>query len=256
MNLDLLQVEWVAALVLCFVRLYGFMMFFPMISGEHIPAMVRAILGLALTPYLAMPLIHAGDLGLQDVENFYPLIFKEALAGALLGFLCGLPLRLPEIIGSMIDNQRGTAVTDTFNPTSGSDASLLGQWLSITLITYFFVAGGFSQLLALLMGSFRWLPLAEYIPRSGPDTWQMVIDFFSRYVHLFMILTLPVMIAMFLAEISLAVASRFAQSLNVFMLAQPIKSWVAISMMLVMMPHMTQIILAWLRESTEMVTSP
>ena len=51
---------------------------------------------------------------------------------------------------------------------------------------------------------------------------------------------LPVMAVMLLAEISLAVASRFAQSLNVFSLAQPIKAMVAISMLITLMPKINR----------------
>jgi len=53
-------------------------------------------------------------------------------------------------------------------------------------------------------------------------------------------MTLPIMAAMFLAEISLALASRFAQSLNVFSLAQPIKAMVAISMLVTLMPKINR----------------
>jgi len=54
------------------------------------------------------------------------------------------------------------------------------------------------------------------------------------------ILTLPVMCVMFMTEISLAVASRFAQSLNVFSLAMPLKSVMAIAMLMTLMPMMNQ----------------
>jgi type III secretion protein T len=54
------------------------------------------------------------------------------------------------------------------------------------------------------------------------------------------------MAAMFLAEIALAVASRFAQSLNVFTLAQPIKALVAISLLVTMMPLINREIMGWM----------
>jgi type III secretion protein T len=69
---------------------------------------------------------------------------------------------------------------------------------------------------------------------------------FGRYLGVFAILTLPVMAAMFLAEIALAVASRFAQSLNVFALAQPIKALVAISLLVTMMPLINREIMGWM----------
>lgn len=249
MALGTLDVQLVAVLVLCFARLYGFLNFFPLVSGEQVPAMVRAVLCLALTPFIGLPLLGTPAGALDDgFGEFYLLLGKEAVVGTFLGLMAGLPLRLPEIIGGMIDNQRGTAVTDTYNPTSGSDASLLGQLLSLTLVVYFFTAGGFNQLILLLGGSFKLLPLASLVPVAGFDAWHVMLEIFVRYLGVFAILTLPVMAAMFLAEISLAVASRFAQSLNVFTLAQPIKALVAISMLVTLMPRLSHEIIAWLDE--------
>jgi type III secretion protein T len=247
-SLTTLNIEWVAVLVLTFARLYGFMQFFPLIGGEQVPAMIRAVLCLALTPFLGMPLLNAGEGRQIALDQIYLLLFKEALAGSFLGLVCGLPLRLPEIIGGMIDNQRGTAVTDTYNPTSGSDASLLGQLLSLTMVVYFFSSGGFDQIILMLGGSFKLLPVSAFVPVGDANLFRILLDIFARYLSVFAILTLPVMAAMFLAEMALAVASRFAQSLNVFSLAQPIKALVAISLLITMMPRINQEVIKWLND--------
>lgn len=50
---------------------------------------------------------------------------------------------------------------------------------------------------------------------------------FSQLLSLCVLLAAPLLIAMFLAEFGLALISRFAPSLNVFILAMPIKSIIA-----------------------------
>jgi type III secretion protein T len=236
------------ALVLGFARLFGFMYFFPLISGDQVPAMVRALMCIGLTPYVAMPQLAEGALDPLTMPPFYALLGKEALIGAFLGLLVGLPLRLPEIIGNMIDNQRGSAVTDTFNPTSGGDASLLGQLLSLAMVVYFFSSGGFDQIILLLAGSYKLLPMDGFTFTTGENAYQIMVELFLRYLSVFVILTLPVMLVMFLAEISLAMASRFAQSLNVFSLAQPIKAMVAISMLVTLIPRINVEVMRFLED--------
>ena len=245
--------DLVIPLVLGFARLYGFMYFFPLISGDQVPAMARGIVCLALTPYVVMPYLASGvELHSDASSHFYALLIKEVGLGALLGLLVGLPLRLPEIIGNMIDNQRGSAVTDTFNPTSGSDASLLGQLMSLTMVVYFFSSGGFDQLVVMLAGSFKLMPMDQFtIGAVADNVWALALEMFIRYLTVFVILTLPVMAAMFLAEISLAMASRFAQSLNVFSLAQPVKSLVAISMLITLMPKINREVVSYLNDMLE-----
>jgi type III secretion protein T len=243
-----IPLETAAVMILCFARLFGFVYFFPLIGADQVPPMVRTMMCMALTPFLGMPLV-AGELnGPELLKYFYPLLFKEALVGAFLGLVVGLPMRLPDIVGSMIDNQRGSAVTDTYNPTSGSDASLLGQLLSLAMVVYFLSSGGFQQLILMLAGSFKFVPVDGFVITTGENAWNIFLEMFLRYLMVFVILTLPVMAAMFLAEISLALASRFAQSLNVFSLAQPVKALVAISMLVTLMPKINRELLAYIND--------
>jgi type III secretion protein T len=237
-----------AVMILCFARMFGFVYFFPLIGGDQVPPMVRTLMCMAITPFLGMPLVADGVERPDLLTYFYPLLAKEALVGAFLGLVVGLPMRLPDIVGSMIDNQRGSAVTDTYNPTSGSDASLLGQLLSLTKVVYFLSSGGFQQLILMLAGSFKFVPVDSFTITAGGNAWSIFLELFLRYLMVFIILTLPVMVAMFLAEISLALASRFAQSLNVFSLAQPIKAVVAISMLVTLMPKINRELVVYIND--------
>lgn len=243
-----IPLESAAVMILCFARMFGFVYFFPLIGGDQVPPMVRTLMCMAITPYLGMPLLADGVERPDLLAYFYPLLAKEALVGAFLGLVVGLPMRLPDIVGSMIDNQRGSAVTDTYNPTSGSDASLLGQLLSLAMVVYFLSSGGFQQLILMLAGSFKFVPVDGFVISTGENAWNIFLELFLRYLMVFIILTLPVMAAMFLAEISLALASRFAQSLNVFSLAQPIKAVVAISMLVTLMPKINRELLAYIND--------
>ena len=49
-------------LVLAFARLFGFMYFFPLISGDQVPPMVRALMCIGLTPFVATPQFLRGAL--------------------------------------------------------------------------------------------------------------------------------------------------------------------------------------------------
>jgi type III secretion protein T len=60
------------------------------------------------------------------------------------------------------------------------------------------------------------------------------------------------MVAMFMAEVALAIASRFAQSMNVFSMAQPIKALLAITMMIPLLPKINAAILDALRVTMRM----
>ena len=182
------------------------------------------------------------------------LLIKELVIGALMSLIVSLPLRIPEIIGDVIDNQRGAAVTDSFNPTSGEQSSMLGQLLSLTIMTYFLTEGGLNTLVNLLGSSFSLLPVGsvEMLHFGNQKLNDTLTQLLINYLRLFAILALPVMVAMFMAEVALAIASRFAQSLNVFSMAQPIKALLAITMMIPLLPKINAAVLDALRVTMRM----
>ena len=161
------------------------------------------------------------------------LIGKEVLLGLLIGFVATIPFWAMEATGFIIDNQRGAALASTLNPSLGSQTSPTGLLLTQTLITLFFSGGAFLALVGSLFRSYASWPVSSFFPQFGS---QWVAFFYAQFSQMLMLCALfaaPLLIAMFLAEFGLALISRFAPSLNVFILAMPIKSLVA-SLLLVL----------------------
>jgi type III secretion protein T len=245
--------EMYGVLILVFARIYTFINFLPLIGGDDVPGMVKTILCASLTPFLSFPLLVQGA-SFDPSAPFFLLLIKELVLGALMSLIVSLPLRIPEIIGDVIDNQRGAAVTDSFNPTSGEQSSMLGQLLSLTIMTYFLTEGGITTLVNLLGNSFSLAPIGdvELFHFGNKKLMDVMVDLFTNYLKLFAILALPVMVAMFMAEVALAIASRFAQSMNVFSMAQPIKATIAIAMMIGLLPKINSAIMEALHITMKM----
>lgn len=168
-----------------------------------------------------------------DALDIALLIGKEVLLGLLIGFVATIPFWAMEATGFIIDNQRGAALASTFNPSLGSQTSPTGLLLTQTLITLFFSGGAFLALVGSLFRSYASWPVSSFFPQLGS---QWVAFFYAQFSQMLMLCALfaaPLLIAMFLAEFGLALVSRFAPSLNVFILAMPIKSLVA-SLLLVL----------------------
>ena len=155
------------------------------------------------------------------------LIGKEVLLGLLIGFVATIPFWAIEATGFIIDNQRGASIASTLNPTLGSQTSPTGLLLTQTMITLFFTGGAFLTLIGALFQSYVSWPVATFFPYIGSQWVDFFYAQFSQLLRLCLLLAAPLLIAMFLAEFGLALISRFAPSLNVFILAMPIKSIVA-----------------------------
>nr|WP_153006703.1 type III secretion system export apparatus subunit SctT [Aeromonas schubertii] len=163
----------------------------------------------------------------SDAVTLMLLIGKEVVLGLLIGFVATIPFWAIEAAGFLIDNQRGAAMASLINPSLGSQSSPTGLLLTQALVTLFFSGGAFLSLLAALFHSYATWPVASFFPEVGSQWVDFFYGQFSQMLLLAGLLAAPLLIAMFLAEFGLALISRFAPSLNVFVLAMPIKSAVA-----------------------------
>jgi type III secretion protein T len=165
--------------------------------------------------------------------EFMALLVKESVIGLLLGYLLALPFWAMEGVGFLIDNQRGASIAATINPLTGHDTSPLGILYNQAFIVFFFASGGFILFLDVVYASYRTFPVMEWLPAFGPGYPAAILGMLDSMVRMALLLAAPVMVAMFMAEMGLAFISRFAPQLQVFFLAMPVKSALAMLMLAV-----------------------
>src|SRR5690606_32198745 len=155
--------------------------------------------------------------------------------GLVLGFMVALPFWIFEAVGFVIDNQRGASLGAVINPATGNDSSPLGILFNQAFLVFFLVGGGFTLMLSLLYDSFRLWDLWSWAPTLRADSIPLMLDQLSRFMRLVLLFAAPAIVAMFLAELGLALVSRFTPQLQVFFLAMPIKSALALLVLVLYM---------------------
>ena len=161
------------------------------------------------------------------------LVLKEIFIGALIGFCITIPFWALESAGFFIDNQRGASMASSLNPLSGAETSPMGVLFSQAFTAIFMVSGLFLLLLNSLFFSYSTWPVFSYYPHLNPEATLFFLNQFDLIIGLAMWLAAPVIISMFITEFGIALISRSAPQLNVFILAMPIKSGVAAAILVV-----------------------
>ena len=199
----------------------------PIFPRSVIPGMLRLGLAAGLGLMVAPSLIgQVGALRLEGVQIGL-LVVKEAFIGFVLGCLFAVPFWALEASGFLIDNQRGASIASTLNPLTGDDSSPLGILFNQAFIVFFFLSGGFLLMLDVFSESFRLWNVFSWTPHLRAESMPVLIHQILRLVELALLLSAPVIVAMFLAEMALALVSRFVPQLQVFFMAMPIKSALA-----------------------------
>lgn len=215
------------ALVWTQPRILGLFVLIPIFPQGVLPGMLRMGLAAGLGLVVAPSLMTAVSTMQWDAGQVVTLLVKEAFVGLCLGFLIAVPFWAFEAMGFLVDNQRGASIAGTLNPLTGDDTSPLGILLNQAFIVFFFISGGFLLMLEVLYGSFRLWNVFAWSPALLAESIPLWIAQMSRLMVLMLLLASPVVIAMLLAEMGLALMSRFVPQLQVFFLAMPIKSALA-----------------------------
>ncbi|MDP3139456.1 MAG: type III secretion system export apparatus subunit SctT [Burkholderiaceae bacterium] len=207
----------------------------PMFNQQALPGLVRlgiaGAFGALVAPTLA-PTVQQQNLAVLVVMG---IVMKEAVIGFVIGYALASPFWELEAVGSLVDNQRGATIAATLNPLTGDDTSPLGIMFNQAFIVFFFICGGFLMMLGIVYDSYLLWPVFDWRPQLRPDTVPLLLAQLDRLMSLTMLLAAPVVLAMFLAELGLALVSRFVPQLQVFFLAMPIKSALAMLVLAIYM---------------------
>ena len=216
------EAGWAVGLLLAVTRVAAFAVASPVLSHAlPLPGRVAAVL--AIGWFLAEPV--SPDLTLEEL---LAAGVTNAVIGGALGFLTGALFHMFATAGGIIDFVSGLAIAQVLDPNQGTRASVFGRLFGLSGLAMFYVTGGLQLVAGGLTLSVRALPLDGSIS-ANPDLAQLSADHTGRLLLAATELALPVLAALFLVEVVLGIASRFAPQANVFLLGLPAKLFVALS---------------------------
>ena len=222
-----LDTEFVA-LLLTWPRIHAFMATSPLFAPTSVPRLARtAVIFVLALPIVPVNIAYAGVFE-RTAATFALHFAKEYVIGFLLGYLVGWIFWVVQSAGALIDNQRGAAIASSIDPLQGHETSPLGNLFSQLFLTYVFVTGAVLPMFGLLYNSYVLWPIDRAVPVIADNFPAMLLLMFDNAMRLMFVLAAPIIAVMFMAEFALAIVSRFAPQIQVFILAMPIKSALAI----------------------------
>ncbi len=210
---------WIVAFIYPLTRILGFIATAPLWSSNGVPARTRLILGLAiavaLTPSLPpMPVVQPASLaGLW-------IMTQQMLIGIGMGFAVKIVFAAFNVAGEFIGTQMGLGFATFYDPLSSAQTPVIAEFINLLALLLFLSMNGHLLYLATLAQSFSAIPVSATPIAAG--SWLNLAELGSRMFSAGLLLSLPVMAALMITNVALAVLTRAAPQLNLFALGFPL----------------------------------
>lgn len=218
---------WFFALLLTVPRILGILLALPFISTKTLPGMVRNGLAVILAAFTTPMTVDVVSTIPMEVSMVLIIVVKELVIGFIFGYMLSIPFWAVSAAGFFLDLQRGSLSAQLFSPFLSDQTSPLGDLFVKFAVVLLFSTGGFLLLIEVIMESYIAWPIHSYFPRFSMDSVGIVIDQFGSIFTLSVLIAAPIVATMYIVEIGVAFVARYVPQLNVFLLVMPIKSGIA-----------------------------
>ncbi|MGQ5487367.1 flagellar biosynthetic protein FliR [Thauera sp. AutoDN2] len=210
---------WLAALMFPLARLLGLFSSAPVFANRGVSVRARLAIGIAVT-VAVLPIMPP----MPDVppnSGLGLVIFgQQIFIGIAIGFMMRIVFAAVDMAGALIGMQMGLSFAIFFDPDAGGQTAVLSDFLNLLATLLFLAANGHLVLIEIVVRSFEWLPVStELLSSSG---WIFIARTGLTVFAAGLLLSMPIIAMLLVANIALGVLTRAAPQLNLFAVGFPI----------------------------------
>lgn len=210
---------WITAFMFPLARIMGVLASAPVFSNAAQPKRIRLVAGLvitiALVPVLPpMPAIPPGSwVGLA-------VLAQQILIGVLLGFTLRIAFAAIDMAGELIGMQMSLSFAVFYDPENAGQTPVISEFLGLLTTLIFLAMNGHLLTLQVLAESFKLLPVSATPMHAGGFASFMAWS--STLFSAGLLLALPLIAALLIANLAMGVLARVAPQLNIFAVGFPV----------------------------------
>lgn len=207
------------ALLLCSVRMLAWVSVSPPFATGGLPRVIKTALAVALA--LAVTPMTTAHAPPAQVVPLFTSAVEQVIVGGGLGLSTRLVFSAVESAGGLLDLFGGFSLAFAIDPLSQNNNSVFGRFYTLMCTTLIFVTPAHLLIIAGFMRSFQSIPLDGQLS-LGRLVDQLIPGLTSMFVAALQIAG-PLIVVLFLADLSMGLLNRIAPQLNVFSLSFPLK---------------------------------
>ncbi len=220
--------------ILIFVRILSFLSASPILGHSVLPFQLRFWLGIFLS-YIFLLMIDVKSLNLSvELFGFIILVLKEVVLGLMLGFSAWGIFYGVQFAGHLIGFDIGFSTSTAFDPEHSEPIPTLSQFKQYLSLVIFLMLNGHHFLIQVLKLSFEIVPISSFSVNID------LVDFGVKLITFVFVsavkISAPVLVSLFLTDLSIGLLSRAFPQMNIFMFAFSLKIIIGFIALIVVMP--------------------
>lgn len=225
---------WLAAFVWPMARILALIASAPVIGNPSFPGNIKIGLGVLIT-ILVAPLVTAPSGVEPNSATGLLILAQQVLIGLAMGFAMQVVFWAAEIAGELIGLQMGLGFATLYDPSVPGFIPVIGQFMGIVLSLAFLAIDGHLLLASTLVESFQVLPLA---PLSAAGGLRSLVEWGGSIFSFGLALALPLLAALLVTNLALAVLTRAAPQLNIFVIGFPLTILIGLVGLALVLPYL------------------
>lgn len=225
----------VSVFFLVFLRALAFMMAGPLLAFRGVPPFLKMgfSLALAVVIYPVITLDTQPSLP-EGVWGYGLAVISETALGLLLGTAVTIVLNSIRMAGQMIDLQIGYSMASIIDPASGTQNTLLSQYLYLLALIFWLLIDGHYTLIQALSQSYQIVPLNAASFNNSVS--MVLLKIFSGAFTIALQVSAPILAVLLISDLTLGFLARTTPQINVFLTGFPIKIAVGLLTLSLLIP--------------------
>jgi flagellar biosynthetic protein FliR len=228
-----------------FIRISVLIFMMPLFGARGIPAVWKAglsfVLAIMLTPVVPPPATFP-----QSLPEILIALVSEILLGIIAAFGVRVLFASTQLAGQMMSFQMGFSMARAIDPNTGVQSTALSQFLYLFTVLLFFAIDGHHFIIRAIASSFHEIPPNGLSFHPSISTAIVKIS-----AHMFLVglkIAAPIMIALFLSNLSLGIVARTVPQVNILMIGFPINIGIGLMLFGLIMSNISPFIIDLTRD--------
>ena len=228
-------IDTMVIFMLVSVRISAMLIAAPMFSTSSVSTPIRVVIAFSISA-LMLEAINAPKIDILSPQGAIA-IASEALIGATIGFMFQMAFAAVAMAGEHISSTMGLGFAAMMDPQTGTQSPVITQFMTVMMLLVFMTVEGPHLLLKQLAASFQAMPIGDGLLR--PDVILNLIRAGGLIFSAALLVSLPIVLALFLVTLLIGMLTRVAPQLNLFSVGFPISITAGLLLIMIAIPNLS-----------------